>query len=117
MQIAIAFGVGVARTASPAGIAGQIECPVDNASQRQRLVALYYGFNPIVFREFMGLKLTSGCVQLDDVSDRTGIPIRSVRRQFDNLSIHSRFDDVAVFRGNVMAVCLRVCLPPTVARR
>jgi hypothetical protein len=79
------------------GLQSQIECPVDSAEQRQRLVALYYGFNPLVFREFMGLKLTSRLrSNLDDVSDRTGIPIRSVRRQFDNLKrIHSRFEDVA----------------------
>ena len=116
------FGVFEALLEQPIllGLQSQIECPVDNAEQRQRLVALYYGFNPLVFREFMGLKLTSRLrSNLDDVSDRTGIPIRSVRRQFDNLKrIHSRFDDVAVFRGNVTSVCLReFCLPPRVAQR
>ena len=116
------FGVFEALLEQPVllGLQSQIECPVDNASQRQRLVALYYGFDPVVFREFLGLKLTSRLrSNLDDVSDRTGIPIRSVRRQFDNLKrIHSRFDDVAVFRGNVMSVCLReFCLPPIVAER
>jgi hypothetical protein len=102
------------------GVQSQIECPVNDVEQRHKLIASYYGFDSRVLREFMGLKLTSKLrSNLDDISDRTHVPIRSVRRQFDNLRrVHSRFDEVSVFRGNnTQHISEEFCLPTPLARR
>ena len=102
------------------GVQSQIECPVNDVTQRHKLIALYYGFDSRVLREFMGLKLTAKLrSNLDDISDRTHVPIRSVRRQFDNLRrVHARFDEVSVFRGNnTQHISEEFCLPTPLARR
>ena len=102
------------------GVQSQIECPVDNGAQRQKLIALYYGFDSRVLREFMGVKLTSKLrSNLDDISEKTHVAIRSVRRQFDNLRrIISRFEEFSVFRGNnCQQIAKEFCLPSSLARR
>ena len=97
----------------------QIDCPVNDAAQRQKLIALFYGFDSKVLREFMGVKLTKSKTTLDDISDRTSVSIRSVRRQFENLRrVHSRFDEVSVFLGNTCEhICVEFCLSSPLARR
>lgn len=102
------------------GVQSQIECPVDNAAQRQQLIALYYGFDSRVLREFMGVKLTAKLrSNLDDISDKTHVSIRSVRRQFDNLRrVHSRFEEVSTFLGNnCKQISEDFCLPTSLAKR
>ena len=97
----------------------QIDCPVNDAAQRQKLIALFYGFDSKVLREFMGVQLTKSKTTLDDISDRTSVSIRSVRRQFENLRrVHSRFDEVSVFLGNTCEhICVEFCLSSPLARR
>jgi hypothetical protein len=64
--------------------------------QRAELVSKYYGFESTVMRAFLGRKLTNKFRKdLGDVVETCGIPLRSVRRQFDNLRrLFDRIDDV-----------------------
>lgn len=53
---------------------------------RQRLIARYYELDDSVLRELLGLRLTSKIRKdLDEVAEKTGVRLRSCRRQFDNL--------------------------------
>ena len=55
-------------------------------AMKQALVEQYYTFDEEVVREFLGKKLsTRNRKDLDDVSEKTGISLRSCRRQFDNI--------------------------------
>ncbi|KAK0056954.1 G-protein coupled receptor moody [Biomphalaria pfeifferi] len=49
------------------------------------LIQKYYSFDASVIREIFGRKLNSRSRKdLDDLSEETGVPLRSCRRQFDN---------------------------------
>ncbi|XP_064623700.1 acidic fibroblast growth factor intracellular-binding protein-like [Lineus longissimus] len=53
---------------------------------RKMLIEKYYEFDPLVVRELLGKKLTSKQRKdLDDVSEKTKVLLRSCRRQFDNV--------------------------------
>ncbi|XP_064489864.1 acidic fibroblast growth factor intracellular-binding protein-like [Ornithodoros turicata] len=53
---------------------------------QEMLIEKYYDFNNSVVREFLGKKLSSrNRKDLDEVSERTGVDIKSCRRQFDNI--------------------------------
>ena len=95
-------------------------CPCDSDAHRRELVRLYYEFDAQVFREFMGYKLTARLrATLDDIAERTRVPLRSCRRQFDNLRrVFTHFDDHVVFRGNTCEVIRsEFLLPPSLCRR
>lgn len=52
---------------------------------KKALIEQYYAFDESVVREFFGKKLnTRNRKDLDDVSEKTGISLKSCRRQFDN---------------------------------
>lgn len=53
---------------------------------KRALIEHYYKFDEAVVREFLGKKLSSkNRKDLDNISDKTGISLRSCRRQFDNI--------------------------------
>lgn len=53
---------------------------------RQVLLEKYYDFDDVVIRELLGKKLSSKHRKdLDEVSEKTGVPLKSCRRQFDNV--------------------------------
>ena len=53
---------------------------------KKSLIEHYYAFDESVVREFFGKKLsTRNRKDLDDVSEKTGISLKSCRRQFDNI--------------------------------
>ncbi|XP_035214059.1 acidic fibroblast growth factor intracellular-binding protein-like isoform X2 [Stegodyphus dumicola] len=55
-------------------------------SMQRMLIERYYEFDDTVIREFLGKKLSArNRKDLDDVSEKTGIQIKSCRRQFDNV--------------------------------
>ena len=59
------------------------QIPVD---VRHRMIELYYNFDDIVVREFLGKKLSArNRRDLDDVSEKSGVSLQSCRRQFDNI--------------------------------
>ena len=79
----------------------------------------YYLFDDTVIRELLGRKLTSRARKdLDEVAETTGIPLRSCRRQFDNLRRVFNFLDDRNFDGDL---CLLVenhfQLPLSLAKR
>ncbi|KAL5037742.1 hypothetical protein, variant [Batrachochytrium dendrobatidis JEL423] len=64
-------------------------------STKQFLIDSYYGFDERVIREILGKKLTSRVrKELEDVCQRTRVPIIGCRRMFDNLKrIIKRVED------------------------
>lgn len=53
---------------------------------KKALIEQYYAFDESVVREFFGKKLnTKNRKDLDDVSEKTGVSLKSCRRQFDNI--------------------------------
>ena len=55
-------------------------------ASRNALIERYYTFDEAVVREFLGRKLSSkNRKDLDDVSEKTTVALRSCRRQFDNI--------------------------------
>ncbi|KAH6593451.1 hypothetical protein BASA61_004288 [Batrachochytrium salamandrivorans] len=72
-------------------------------STKQFLIDTYYGFDERVIREILGKKLTSRVrKELEDVGQRTRVPIIGCRRMFDNLKrIMKRVEDCD---GNMVSV-------------
>jgi len=78
------FGLWEPLLHSPARLRTQAVYQLDPASQA-RLVALYYSLDSAVLRELLGRKLSSRLRKdLDETAERTGVSLRSCRRQFDN---------------------------------
>lgn len=62
---------------------GLVQLP---SAVKQAMIQHYYAFDEPVVREFLGKKLsTKNRKDLDDVSEKTGISLKSCRRQFDNI--------------------------------
>ena len=55
-------------------------------TMKRALIERYYEFDEKVVREFLGKKLSSkNRRELDDISEKTGVSLKSCRRQFDNI--------------------------------
>lgn len=85
-------------------------------SRQAMLVQRYYAFDEGFARELLGKKLSKGTKKdLDEISARTGVSIKSCRRQFDNFK--RVFKAVEELRGpladNIQQLFL---LPPPLAR-
>jgi len=53
---------------------------------KSQLITRYYALDDSVARELLGRKLSSRLRKdLDEVSEKTGVPLKSCRRQFDNI--------------------------------
>ncbi len=62
---------------------GLVQLPL---SVKQAMIQHYYAFDERVVREFLGKKLsTKNRKDLDDVSEKTRVPLKNCRRQFDNI--------------------------------
>ncbi|KAI8928049.1 acidic fibroblast growth factor binding protein [Entophlyctis helioformis] len=84
-------------------------------STKQFLIESYYGFNERVMREILGKKLTSRVrKELDDVCQKTKMPIIGCRRMFDNLKrIIKRVEDSD---GDMVTIIHRdFLLPPALS--
>ncbi|OWF46584.1 acidic fibroblast growth factor intracellular-binding protein-like [Mizuhopecten yessoensis] len=69
----------------PAKLGEQHLYQLDPQTQKL-LIERYYQFDAVVVREVLGKKLSSrNRKDLDDVCEKTRVPLRSCRRQFDNL--------------------------------
>lgn len=63
----------------------QLVWQLDNRTQSQ-LISRYYALDHSVARELLGRKLSGRLRKdLDEVSEKTGVPLKSCRRQFDNI--------------------------------
>lgn len=85
-------------------------------STKRALIELYYAFDEIVVREFLGKKLsTKNRKDLDDVSEKTGISLRSCRRQFDNIKQVLRVVDD--YEGSLVEnIKVQFIMPESLAR-
>uniref|UniRef100_A0A8C7V2W2 Fibroblast growth factor (acidic) intracellular binding protein a n=1 Tax=Oncorhynchus mykiss TaxID=8022 RepID=A0A8C7V2W2_ONCMY len=69
---------------SPAKLANQLLFQIPPHRQAM-LIERYYTFDGVFVREVLGKKLSKGTKKdLDDVSAKTGVTLKSCRRQFDN---------------------------------
>uniref|UniRef100_A0AAY5KHX3 Fibroblast growth factor (acidic) intracellular binding protein a n=1 Tax=Esox lucius TaxID=8010 RepID=A0AAY5KHX3_ESOLU len=69
---------------SPAKLANQLLFQIPPHRQAM-LIERYYAFDGVFVREVLGKKLSKGTKKdLDDVSAKTGVTLKSCRRQFDN---------------------------------
>ncbi|CAM9808393.1 unnamed protein product [Ascophyllum nodosum] len=69
----------------PEYLRGQLQVQIDDPTQGW-MVTRYHELDDAVVREILGKKVTSKTRKdLDDVSDLTGVPLRSCHRQYDNI--------------------------------
>ncbi|XP_044737513.1 acidic fibroblast growth factor intracellular-binding protein isoform X1 [Chrysoperla carnea] len=69
----------------PPKVQEQLSFQIDPET-KQLLIEKYYGFDDSVIRELLGKKLSSRHRKdLDEVAEKTGINLKSCRRQFDNV--------------------------------
>ncbi|XP_043982064.1 fibroblast growth factor (acidic) intracellular binding protein a isoform X1 [Gambusia affinis] len=69
---------------SPAKLANQLLFQIPPHRQTM-LIERYYAFDDVFVREVLGKKLSKGTKKdLDDISAKTGVTLKSCRRQFDN---------------------------------
>jgi len=79
------FGLWEGMLHQPRGFQEQLVFQLEGAVQG-RLVEEYYALDSPVARELLGRKLTSRLRKdLDEVAEKTGVSLRSCRRQFDNM--------------------------------
>lgn len=79
------FGLWESMLHQPVTFSEQLVFQLDATTQRM-LVEQYYALDSSVARELLGRKLTSRLRKdLDEVADKTGVSLRSCRRQFDNI--------------------------------
>ena len=80
-----------------------------------KLIETYYEYDSIVIREILCHKLTHRQRKdLDDISEKTGVRVKSCRRQFDNLKRIIRTIDE--MRGPLIKnIIENFCLPIKIA--
>ena len=83
---------------------------------KKALIEQYYAFDESVVREFFGKKLSArNRKDLDDVSEKTGISLKSCRRQFDNIKQVLRVVDD--YEGSLVEnIKTQFILPESLAR-
>ncbi|XP_062503003.1 acidic fibroblast growth factor intracellular-binding protein-like isoform X2 [Corticium candelabrum] len=84
---------------------------------QQELIQIYYSFDEAVVRELLGKKFSSRQRKdLDDIEEKSGVPLRSCRRQFDNMKrIYKAVEDV---EGSLVeSICRLFLLPEVLARK
>ena len=79
------FGLWESMLHQPVTFSEQLVFQLDPSTQH-KLVEQYYALDNSVARELLGRKLTSRLRKdLDEIADKTGVSLRSCRRQFDNI--------------------------------
>lgn len=82
------------------------------------LIEKYYQFDKVVVRELLGKKLTGRLRKdLDDISEKTNIPLKSCRRQFDNMKNVLRTIEETEGEGLADTVKKVFLLPDPLARQ
>ncbi|XP_015931147.1 acidic fibroblast growth factor intracellular-binding protein [Parasteatoda tepidariorum] len=86
-------------------------------SIQRMLIERYYEFDDAVIREFLGKKLSArNRKDLDDVSEKTGIQVKSCRRQFDNVKrVYKVVEDTTTDLVN--CICSTFLLSENLARK
>lgn len=83
-----------------------------NKDDQRVLIESYYEMNSAVVREFLGKKLSSrNRKDLDEVTEKTQVDLKSCRRQFDN--IKRVYKAVEESQGNAVSIIAHRFLLPT----
>uniref|UniRef100_A0A069DT76 Putative acidic fibroblast growth factor intracellular-binding protein n=1 Tax=Panstrongylus megistus TaxID=65343 RepID=A0A069DT76_9HEMI len=101
---------------NPPKLAEQLHFQIEPLT-RQLLIEKYYEFDDSVIRELLGKKLSSRYRKdLDEVSEKTGVSLKSCRRQFDNVKrIYKMVEDM---QGSVIQNIRNLfLLPEDLAKR
>ncbi|KAK9498337.1 hypothetical protein O3M35_002992 [Rhynocoris fuscipes] len=101
---------------NPPKLAEQLHFQIEPLT-RQLLIEKYYEFDDCVIRELLGKKLSSRYRKdLDEISEKTGVSLKSCRRQFDNVKrIYKTVDDL---QGSVIQNIRNLfLLPEDIAKR
>jgi len=100
----------------PQKLQEQVEFQIEPHT-KQLLIEQYYEFDDSVIRELLGKKLSSrNRKDLDEVSEKTGVPLKSCRRQFDN--VKRVFKTVEEMPGKVVQnIMKQFFLPEELARK
>jgi len=110
------FGLWESMLHQPVTFSEQLVFQLDPSTQH-KLVEQYYALDNSVARELLGRKLTSRLRKdLDEIADKTGVSLRSCRRQFDNIKrVHRAVEEQqGVFLTNIKSQFL---LPDTLAEK
>lgn len=101
---------------NPPKLAEQLAFQIEPQTRRL-LIEKYYEFDDTVIRELLGKKLSSRHRKdLDEVSEKTGVLLKSCRRQFDN--VKRVFKVVEDMQGSVVQnIKTNFLLPEELARR
>lgn len=110
------FGMLEKLLLTPPKLAEEWTFQLEPAVQRM-VIEKYYELDDIVIREIIGKKLSGRTRKdLDDVAEKTGVLLRSCRRQFDN--VKRIFKHVDEMTGSVMAnIQSAFLLPPPLAKK
>nr|XP_045619370.1 acidic fibroblast growth factor intracellular-binding protein-like [Procambarus clarkii]XP_045619371.1 acidic fibroblast growth factor intracellular-binding protein-like [Procambarus clarkii] len=105
------FGMLEKLLLTPTKLAEEWTFQLEPAVQKM-VIQKYYEFDDIVIREILGKKLSGRTRKdLDDVAEKTGVLLRSCRRQFDN--VKRIFKQVDEMTGSVVTNIQSVFLLPT----
>ncbi|KAK3863285.1 hypothetical protein Pcinc_030930 [Petrolisthes cinctipes] len=105
------FGMLEKLLLTPPKLAEEWTFQLEPALQKM-VIQKYYEFDDIVIREIIGKKLSGRTRKdLDDVAEKTGVLLRSCRRQFDN--VKRIFKQVDEMTGSVVANIQASFLLPT----
>jgi len=110
------FSLWEAMLHNPVMFSEQLVFQLDSDTQNL-LVERYYNLDNSVVREILGKKLSSRLRKdLDEVAEKTGVSLRSCRRQFDNIKrVHRAVEEVpGQFLHNIQGQFL---LPEKLAKR
>ncbi len=85
----------------PALIQNQSLCIVTSDLQIT-LIDKYWSLDDLFVREFLNKKLTKSRKDLEDISETTGLNLRRVTRQFDNIKrVYTTFEDSSNLNDNI----------------
>jgi hypothetical protein len=86
---------------------------------RSFVIENYWGLDNVIVREVLIKRFTKSRKDIDDVADTTGINLRKVTRQFDNIRrVYLGIEEIQKFECNILEYCLKnIGLDLKLARR
>lgn len=92
---------------APQKLDSSLSFQLEKAS-KMHIIDRYYSLGDSVCRELLGKKLSSKYRKdLDEISDRTGVKLKSCRRQFDNIKRIQKCIEEAQLSGSLLRIIQR----------
>lgn len=97
---------------------GQIVIQLPN-DIKSFVIENYWGLDNVIVREVLIKRFTKSRKDIDDVADTTGLNLRKVTRQFDNIRrVYLGMEEIQKFECNILDYCLKnIGLDLKLARR